>query len=131
MTRNKQIVNYAKGLLKIATVDGKFSEERASTVLQTLEKNPPRNYGSILKQFLKLVQREVAKNTADVEYAGELNATAIQDIESKLSANYDRPIKVVANRNDDLIAGVRVRVGCDLYDASVAGSLRELEASLS
>ncbi|MBK1879507.1 F0F1 ATP synthase subunit delta [Pelagicoccus mobilis] len=131
MTRDKQISNYAKGLLKVSLEDGQFSEERAAAVLQALEKNPPRNYASVLKEYLKLVQREVANSTAAVEHAGELSASALEAIKAKFTAHYGRPITVTASQNDDLIAGLRVRVGCDVYDSSVAGALKELEASLS
>ncbi len=131
MTRDKQIINYAKGLLKISFEDGQFSEERAAAVLQSLEKNPPRNYVSVLKEFLKLVQREVANSTAAVEHAGEISSTALEAIKTKFSAHYGRNISVTASQNDSLIAGLRVRVGCDVYDSSVAGALKELEATLS
>ncbi len=131
MTRDKQIINYAKGLLKISLEDGQFSEERAAAVLQSLENNPPRNYASVLKEFLKLVKREVANSTAAVEHAGEISSTAIEAIKSKFTAHYGRAISVSTSQNDSLIAGIRVRVGCDVYDSSVAGALSELEASLS
>lgn len=131
MTRDKQITKYAKELLKISFEDGQFSEERASAVLQSLDKNPPRNYTSVLKIFLKLVKKEVANRTALVEHAGELSSTALSNIESKFSAHYGRKITAVASSNESLIAGLRVRIGCDVYDSSVAGSLRELQATLS
>ncbi|MDQ8181316.1 F0F1 ATP synthase subunit delta [Pelagicoccus sp. SDUM812005] len=131
MTRDKQIINYAKGLLKISLEDGQFSEERAAAVLQSLEKNPPRNYASVLKEYLKLVQREVANSTAAVEHAGEIGDSALEAIRSKFSAHYGRNISVTTSQNDSLIAGIRVRVGCDVYDSSVAGALKELEATLS
>lgn len=131
MTRDKQIINYAKSLLKLSLEDGLFSEERAAAVLQYLEKNPPRKYASVLKQYLKLVQREVANSTAAVEHAGEISATAVEAIQSKFSAHYGRNISVTTSPNDSLIAGLRVRVGCDVYDSSVAGALKELEATLS
>lgn len=132
MKRDKQIIHFAKGLLK-ASLDenGYFSEERGSAVLQTLAKNPPRRYALVLKEYLKLVKNEVAKGTAKIEYAGELTSNSIEAIESKFSEHYGRPISVVTEKNDKLIAGLRVRIGCDLYESSVAGSLKELEASLS
>lgn len=131
MTRDKQIINYAKGLLKVSLEDGQFSEERAAAVLQSLEKNPPRNYASVLKEYLKLVQREVANSTAAVEHAGDLSPAAIEAIKAKFTAHYGRSISVTTSQNDSLIAGIRVRVGCDVYDSSVAGALKELEATLS
>ena len=131
MRRDKQIIDYAKGLLRISQEDGRLSDERAAAVLRSLEANPPRHYASILKEFLKLVQREVANQTAAVEHAGALSDTAIQKIGAQFSARYGRDISVTTRQNESLIAGLRVRVGCDLYEASVAGALRELEATLS
>ncbi len=131
MTRDKQTINYAKGLFRISLEDGQFSEERAAAVLQSLEKNPPRKYAAVLKQYLKLVQREVANSTAAVEHAGDLSSSALEAIKSKFTAHYGRNISVTTSQNDSLIAGLRVRVGCDVYDSSVAGALKELEATLS
>ncbi|MDQ8204240.1 F0F1 ATP synthase subunit delta [Pelagicoccus sp. SDUM812003] len=132
MKRDKQATNFAKALLKMSLDENaQISEERALAILQTLEKNPPRGYAAILKVFLKLVERELAKSTAVVEHAGAMSATASASIASKLSAHYGRSITVASRQNDSLIAGLRVRVGCDLYENSVAGSLEELRASLS
>lgn len=132
MTRDKKKTNaYAKGLLKISLENGQFSEERASAVLQSILKNPQRNESAVLKEFLRLVKREVANNTASVEHAGELSSSAIEAIGAKFSAHYGRSIKVECKQNDSLIAGLRVRVGCDVYDSSVAGTLKELQATLS
>lgn len=131
MTRDKQTITYAKSLLKISLENGQFSEERAAAVLQSLENNPPRNYALVLKEFLKLVKREVANSTAAVEHAGEISASALEAIKVKFTAHYSRNINVTTSQNDSLIAGIRVRVGCDVYDSSVAGALNELEATLS
>ena len=131
MTRDKQIKTYAKSLFKLCLVDGEFSEEHVSAVLQVLEKNPPRNYVSVLRAFLKYVQREVANRTAEVEYAGTISDTTVQNIAKSLSASYRRSISVKTKQNDELIAGLRVRVGCDVYESSIAGALQELQSSLS
>lgn len=131
MTRKKQIISQAKAYFSLCQEDGQFSEERAGAVLQALEKNPPRNCLPILKAFLVLVRRAVADATAQVEYAGALSDSAQESLRSKLSEAYGRSIDVKTNRNDELIAGLRVRVGCDVYDASVASTLREFQASLA
>ncbi len=131
MTADKQTIAYAKSLLKLCIVDGTFSEERVLAVLAALEKNPPRHYLAVLKAFHQVVAREVADRTADVEHAGALSPEAIESIARAISARYGRPIAVTTRPNESLIAGVRVRVGCDVFDASVAGALSELRSSLS
>jgi F-type H+-transporting ATPase subunit delta len=44
---------------------------------------------------------------------------------------YDRPVSAVIQQETALIAGVRVRVGDDVYDASVAGRLQRLAENVS
>ena len=131
MTREKQVKAYVKSLIKLCSQNGEFSEERAAAVLQVFEKNPPRNYGLVLKSLLKSVQRELAECTANVEYAGSLSTATVELIQSKLSTVYGRQISVQSCQNDALIAGIRVRVGCDVYESSIAGTLSELQSSLS
>lgn len=131
MTRNKQIKAQGKRLLKLCFDDGEFSEERAAAVLQILDKNPPRHHAAVLKAFLRHVQREVANRTAAVEFAGDLTPAALDSIQSKLSSAYGRKITMTKRQNDELIAGVRVRLGCDVYESSIAGTLGELQSSLS
>lgn len=131
MTRKKQIISQAKAYFALCQEDGQFSEERAAAVLQALETHPPRNHLPILKAFLTLVRRAVAEATADVEYAGALSDSSQESLRSKLSQAYGRSIAVQTKRNDALIAGLRVRVGCDVYEASVASTLREFQASLA
>ncbi len=130
-TADKKTKAYAKSLMKLCWQDGEFSDERALAVLQSVEKNPPPRYAAFLKAFLALVQRAVADRTAVVEHAGSLSDEALQATGKKLSQRYGRAIEVQSRQNDALIAGVRVRVGCDVYDSSIAASLAELEASLS
>ena len=132
MTASAQTKAFAKSLLSICLENGSLSDERVSAVLAALEKNPPRHYVATLKAFLRLVEAEVAKRTASVEFAGpELSSAAAESIRASLSAAYGRPVEVQARRNEDLIAGLRVRIGCDVYDASVAGTLNQLQESLS
>jgi F-type H+-transporting ATPase subunit delta len=43
---------------------------------------------------------------------------------------YQRPIAAAAQSNPGLIAGLRIRVGDDLYESSVAGQLAALVSSV-
>lgn len=131
MNRDKQARAYAKSLSRLCFVGGEYSEERASAVLASLEKNPPRNYLAVLQAFLGYVRVAEADRTASVEHAGELSPDAVEAIRANLSAKYGRAVRVETRRNDALLAGIRVRIGYDVYDASVAGALAQLESSLS
>lgn len=131
MKQDKQIKNFAKQLLQASLDSGEVSAERVDGVLKSLSKNPPRHHVATLKTYLKLVEREVAKGTAVINYAGELSSDMIAGIVNQLSAKYGRTITSVLREDPSLIAGLRVVVDCDVYDASVASSLASLETSLS
>jgi F-type H+-transporting ATPase subunit delta len=45
-----------------------------------------------------------------------------------MSTRYNRTIKATALKNDALIAGLRVRVGCDVYEDSIANQLSALQS---
>ena len=59
-----------------------------------------------------------------------MNPQTLQTIAANLSTRYGRKIAPVAKRNDALLAGVRVRVGDDVYESSVAGQLAALGTSV-
>ena len=131
MKQDKQIKKFAKQLLQVSLEGGEVSAERVDGVLKSLANNPPRHHIATLKAYLKLVEREVAKGTAVINYAGELSSDMVAGIVNQLSAKYGRSITSVLREDPSLIAGLRVVVDCDVYDASIASSLASLEASLS
>ena len=131
MKQDKQIKNLAKQLIQVSLERGEVSAERVDGVLKSLSKNPPRHHVATLKTYLKLVEREVAKGTVVINYAGELSSDMIAGIVNQLSAKHGRSITPVLREDPSLIAGLRVVVDCDVYDVSIASSLASLETSLS
>ncbi|HSG69433.1 MAG TPA: F0F1 ATP synthase subunit delta [Planctomycetaceae bacterium] len=131
MTQDKQIKQFAKQLLKISLEGSDLSVERVGGVLQSLEKQPPRHHLAVLKAYLKLVVREVAKSTAVISHAGALSAAAAEEIARQLSTKYGRSMATVTREDPSLIAGLRVVVDCDVYDSSISDALSRLQSSLS
>lgn len=109
--------------------DGLVSEEKVQAVLAALRKNPPRKPIAVLKEFLYYVEREINSSKAVIEYAGKVDDSALEAIRANLSKTYDRSITLETVENVDLIAGLRVSIGDDIYDSSVAGRLDNLAKS--
>lgn len=130
MTQAKQIKEFAKQLFRMSLEKGELSAERVDGVLKALEKNPPRRYLAILKAYLKFVEREVAKSTAIISHAGQLTPDVVANIKNQMEGKYGRKLDTVERDSPDLIAGLRVVVDCDVYDASIQSSLSTLESSL-
>jgi F-type H+-transporting ATPase subunit delta len=126
MRVDKKTRKTARTLLQLSLKDGEISRERVDAVLRYLEVNPLRNNRAVLREYLNVARKHVERSQAIVEYAGPLPANLINAIEASFSARYARPITAVPKENPDLIAGVRIRIGSDLYDSSVASHLNEL-----
>jgi len=122
----KQIQQLARQFFKMSVVQGELSADRVAGVLQYIEKHRPPNSLAVLKAYRRLIAFEVARGQAVIEHAGSVNDSLLTNIEADMTRKYRRRITSVAHRNDALIAGVRVRVGDDVYESSVAGQLATL-----
>ena len=130
MAADKQTKLLAKQLFKLSVVDGEVSADRVAGVLGWIEKHSPRHPLALLQLYHRHVANEVAKSRAVVEHAGSVGAATLAAIEAAMTKKYSRKVTAVAKPNAALLAGLRVRVGSDLYESSVAGQLAALSASV-
>ena len=125
----KQIQQLARQLFKLSLVDGVLSAERVPGVLAYLEKHYPAQGLAVLKAYQRLVKAEVARGQAVVEHAGPISDSAVAGIAADMTERYRRSITGHTRPTPSLIAGLRVRVGDDVYESTVAGQLAALSAS--
>ena len=126
----KKAQQLARQLFKMSVVHGVVSAERVSGVLAYVEKHRPANPVMVLKAYSRYIAVELAKAQAVVEHAGPINAATLAAITAAMTTKYHRPIDAVAKANPALLAGLRVRVGDDVYESSVAGQLAALSAAV-
>ena len=129
-THYKQAQQLARRLFKLSLVDGLVSPELVAGVLAYVEKHQPANPTMVLKAYHRLIATELAKSRALVEHAGSLGDPVLRSIAAAMTQKYRRPISAVARPNPALLGGLRVRVGDDVYEASIAGQLATLAASV-
>ncbi len=128
MAIDKKIQQLAKVFLEASLEDGLVSPSRVTEVLNYIEENTPRRQIALLKAYQQLISSELDKHIAHVESATEVSDAILASISSAMSTRYSRTIKATATTNKDLIAGFRIRVGCDVYEDSIAGQLSELQS---
>ena len=121
---------FARQLFKLSLADGVVSAERVSGVLEYIERHRPPNPVMVLKAYARYVAAELAKGEAIVEHAGAINAATLAAIAATMTKKYGRPVTATARPNAALLAGLRVRVGDDIYESSVAGQLAALSAAV-
>ncbi|MEO0795456.1 MAG: F0F1 ATP synthase subunit delta [Verrucomicrobiota bacterium] len=129
---DQPIKDFAKKLVTMSLdSEGQASSERVKAVLDALGANPPRRYRLLLKFYARYLAVEISRGQAKIDYAGPLGEDTVAEIEKKFTAAYDRRIVAVAQEKPELIAGVRVTIGDDVYDSSVATRLAQLEMNVS
>ena len=126
----KKAQQFARQLFKMSVVNGAVSAERVSGVLEYVEKHRPANPVMVLKAYARYIAAELAKGEAVVEHAGAINDATLAAIAAAMTKKYGRPVTATAKANPALLAGLRVHVGDDIYESSVAGQLASLSAAV-
>lgn len=119
----------AKRLFRACLRDGRLEEARVRLAVEQLIARKPRGWLPTLVQFRRLVKLELDRRTARIESAVPLPAELERDLTARLKTLYGPGLATVFASNPALIAGLRVQVGSDVYDGSVAARLRALAES--
>ena len=125
----KQSRRDAKQLFRSALVNGVMDEGRVRSVVQKVLEQKPRGYLAILGHFTRLVKLEQDRRAAKVESAVALTPEQQSGVAANLHRLYGHGLNLSFQVNPALVGGLRVRVGSDVYDGSVAARLQELEES--
>lgn len=130
MKINKETRQVSRQLLRSSFADGQLDRSRVSKLVTTMIEQKPRNYLKILDAYKRLLRLEVEKRSATIESASELAPEASASLVQNLRRKYglDLTTKIVVN--PDLLGGMRIRVGSDVWDSSVRNRLQRLQQQL-
>ena len=129
MKGNKQSRRGAKQLFKSCQVDGQLAEERVRQAVSLVIEKKPRGYFGILQELQRLVKLDVSSRSARVESAVALTDAQQQNIRESLGRLKAGEVTVEFAENADLIGGMRVKSGDDVFDGSVKTRLATLSES--
>lgn len=127
----KEAQKLSRSLFRASFTNGRLDAGKIKTVIAHLVEAKPRQYQSALANLQRLVRMELARRHATVESALALSPDVAQKVEADLRARYGSDITTEFKVNPELLGGLRVRLGSDVWDGSVAGRLNQLEQSLS
>jgi len=129
MKISKQAQREARQLFRSCLVNGLLDEGRVRQCVALLAEKQPRGYLAILSRLHRLVKLELARRNVRVENAVETSPAQAASIQAHLEQHYGPGLKIQYWTNPQLIGGMRVQVGSDLYDGSVKTRLEKLEQS--
>lgn len=126
MALSKQARTTARTLFKLSLDQGQLSEAKVRDVLAWFDQKRPRQAAAILREYQRLVAGELRRSRAIVEHSGTLPAGQVAAIAAELTRIYRRPIAAETRENPTLLAGLRVSIGDDVFERSLAGQLQTL-----
>lgn len=129
MKLSREARRQSRELFDLTIVDGRLDVVRLRSIFDELAKKQPRSYLQILKELTRLVRLELARHHAVIESATPLETTQSQDFERSLRNQFGE-ITTEFRQNPELIGGVRVQIGSDVWDGSVQARLEALKQQL-
>jgi len=119
----------ARRLFGLCQVNGRLDDSKLRAVFTSLAESKPRDYLAILAALQRLTRLELDRRKVTVESAVELDEGTRQRVVAGLSNQYGPDLVVQYQINPDLLGGLRIRVGNDVFDGSVQGRLDRLAAA--
>jgi F-type H+-transporting ATPase subunit delta len=127
MKITRQEKREAKQLYRVCLVEGLLDENRVRQVVERILATGDRDGPPILAHFLRLVKLDCARHTATIESATPLPADLQAMVQTGLAHRYGPGLTAAFTQRPELIGGMRIQVGCDVYDGSVRAGLEALE----
>lgn len=112
----------------MSIVNGRLDEDRLRMITMEIVERKPRNFVQMLKFITRLTRMEVARHHAIVESAAELSAERRSEISSNLTNKFGK-ITIEFRHSPDLIGGLRVKLGSNVWDGSIQSRLETLKQS--
>ena len=130
MRANKEIRQLSREMLRASFIDGQLDRGKVATLVQSLLERKPRNYMNILQNYKRLLRLEIQKRHATIESAEELSPEVKARVIDNLKKKYENDLTTEFAVKPELIGGVRVRVGSDVWDGTVQNRLQRLAQQL-
>lgn len=129
--RSKRADPAAKGVLVERLLAGRASEQTVAIVRQLVTQPRGRSIRESLRDSAAIVADEAGLSLATVTSARPLAQEQVERLRAALSAQYGRELTLNQIIDPSLIGGLRVRVGDDVIDSSVATRINEVRLQLA
>ena len=130
MKISKEVQAQARRLMRLCIgADGLMNEDTVRLVADRIAAEKPRNYLALLTAFTELVRLERAAHTATITSAVPLTEAEQSSITARLNAR-QAGLSYEWQVDESLIAGLTVKVGDNVTDASVRTRIEQLTKTL-
>lgn len=130
MKISKEARKVSREMFRNSFTSSKLDEEKISEMVQSVIAKKPRHFVDMLKDYQRLLKLEVDKRHAVIESATPLNRSMGDQIVSNLKARYGDDLSTEFRTNPELLGGLRIKIGSDVWDGSVKSRLNQLQEQL-
>jgi F-type H+-transporting ATPase subunit delta len=130
MKLNKEIRQLSRKMLQQSFTDGQLDSGRIKSLVESVVTQKPRNYIDVLKNYKRLLRLELEKRRAFIETASDVDPAVRSEIEANLKSKYGNDLSTEFHVDPQLLGGMRIRVGNDVWDGSVRNRLERLQHEL-
>ncbi|MBO0695849.1 MAG: F0F1 ATP synthase subunit delta [Verrucomicrobia bacterium] len=130
MKINKEIRQLSREMLRASFTDGQLDRGRIASIVDSLIAKKPRNYIEVLKNYRRLLRLEVEKRQATIETANEVDSATRSEVVANLQKKYGNDLTTDFVVRPELLGGMRIRVGSDVWDGTVRNRLERLQQEL-
>jgi F-type H+-transporting ATPase subunit delta len=128
MKSSREARKNARSLFRACLADGVLDPSRVRTVTDTIAADKPRGHLAILTCFARLIRLELDRRHVVIESAAPLTESEMSELRADLVRAHGSDLTFDTGVRPDLIGGLRVRVGSDVWDGSVLARLAALPA---
>jgi len=130
MKISKEARRFARELFQASLMNGRLDAKSVAEYADRLIAEKPRSYVQILREFTRLVRLELERRHAVIESAQPLDTAETERIRQELLSRFGSDITFEFRSNPSLLGGLRVQIGSDVWDGSVANRLHLLKQQL-
>ncbi len=130
MKINKEVRKLSREMLRASFTDGQLDSGRIASLVDSLIARKPRNYIDVLKNYRRLLRLEVEKRRARIETASEVDPEISSTLIANLKKRYGNDLTTEFVVNPQVLGGMRIRVGSDVWDGTVRNRLEQLQQQL-
>ena len=129
MKISREAATTARRAFRMCVEGDRVVDDKLRRVFKKVAESKPRGWQAILHELKRLIRLETERRQVLVESANPLDETSQSRVKSSLSRQYGDDLTFDFKVTPELLGGMRVRVGNDVWDGSVKSRLDRLSNS--
>ena len=126
MKVSREAATTARRAFRMCLEGDRVVDDKLRKVFKKIAADKPRGWQAILHELKRLTRLEFEKRQVRVESAAGLTDDEMNRVKAELTRQYGDGLEFEFWINPDLLGGMRIRVGNDVWDGSVKTRLERL-----